>query len=711
MRVWGKPSEAVVRLGVARAAVAGAKRQELMQEALQAVLSSDLVDRAGVWMEADAHVPSFEPGMSSDFRGIVADRNGEAVPPECARLPYEAPTLRELLETRKSIEQDVGASREPLMIRALVEMRRALWTPVVTGGRVRGVIFAATRKKQHGLPVLLVESVAAELALASDLEDALRFSRERQQDLASVHRFLTAGSAEPLAETLTTLVESCTDTQVGPGALFAAIGHWESPPSASDYHPRASQTDTPISGAVIKFPWQSGDASWIHAIECEPLRDLWQRAVATRRVVGSDLGGSHTQTQIVRAVAFPLEAEGVSLGVLVAGIARASSSLASLQRFELIASLAASHLLRQRRTEETTRAAALREALLQTSDQAIVLIAADGNIAGLSRVARDLLRESAAALRPEGAAEEWLRGALHANAKEKLLDFPKELLLPNGRVLPVHAVPVGADGQLTLISLGAASQTAQSENSSQAELANVIEWLEEGVVLFDSQQHIRIMNSRFAQIAGLKPEEIFEIKTFDELNARVSSQAADPRRFAQDWSELAHGIESGRRDELELARPAPRVLERAARPILDTHGVLLGRVEIYRDVTAQHVFQSKLLQTEKLASLGQMLTSVVHELSNPLTTILGYAQRLLLRSDARGHSAEARQIYEEAERASTILRQVLLTARSSRPERRGVGVNPGVARTMELQRFGLAAGKDRIELDIDPPLPSVEGGS
>ena len=69
-----------------------------MQEALQAVLSSDLVDRAGVWMEADAHVPSFEPGMSSDFRGIVADRNGEAVPPECVRLPYEAPTLRELLE-------------------------------------------------------------------------------------------------------------------------------------------------------------------------------------------------------------------------------------------------------------------------------------------------------------------------------------------------------------------------------------------------------------------------------------------------------------------------------------------------------------------------------------------------------------------------------------------------------------------------------------
>src|SRR2546423_13238414 len=61
MRVWGKPSEAVVRLGVARAAVAGAKRQELMQEALQTVLSSDLVDRGGGWVEGEAHVPSFGP--------------------------------------------------------------------------------------------------------------------------------------------------------------------------------------------------------------------------------------------------------------------------------------------------------------------------------------------------------------------------------------------------------------------------------------------------------------------------------------------------------------------------------------------------------------------------------------------------------------------------------------------------------------------------
>src|SRR5258707_8132182 len=124
-----------------------------------------------------------------------------------------------------------------------------------------------------------------------------------------------------------------------------------------------------------------------------------------------------------------------------------------------------------------------------------------------------------------------------------------------------------------------------------------------------------------------------------------------------------------------MLHPAPRVLERAARPILDPIGRLLGRVEIYRDLTAQRVFHSKLLQTEKLAALGQMVSGVAHELSNPLTSILGYAHRLLARKDLPGRTEELRQIHQEAERASTILRQLLSNARETLPERSPVSLN------------------------------------
>jgi len=104
-----------------------------------------------------------------------------------------------------------------------------------------------------------------------------------------------------------------------------------------------------------------------------------------------------------------------------------------------------------------------------------------------------------------------------------------------------------------------------------------------------------------------------------------------------------------------------------------------------------------------------MVTGVAHELSNPLTSILGYAQRLLLRGEEPGNREETAQILQEAERASTILRQLLMTARDSRPGRSRVALNQVVSHTMELQRFSLAAERVRVELDLDPLLPFVQG--
>jgi signal transduction histidine kinase/CheY-like chemotaxis protein len=193
------------------------------------------------------------------------------------------------------------------------------------------------------------------------------------------------------------------------------------------------------------------------------------------------------------------------------------------------------------------------------------------------------------------------------------------------------------------------------------------------------------------------------------LIARLGSHAADPGSFAARWRELACGIEGGLREEFQMMLPAPRILERAARPVLDPTGRLLGRMEIYRDLTAQRVFHSKLLQTEKLAALGQMLSGVAHELSSPLTSIAGYARRLLARQDIPGRTDEVRQIYQEAERASAILRQVLLNARETLPERRRVSINQIVQRAVDLQRFSLAAEKIRLEIDLDPALPFVQG--
>src|SRR5208337_3916673 len=132
-------------------------------------------------------------------------------------------------------------------------------------------------------------------------------------------------------------------------------------------------------------------------------------------------------------------------------------------------------------------------------------------------------------------------------------------------------------------------------------------------------------------------------------------------------------------------------------------------VEVYREMSAQRMFQSRMMQTEKLAAIGQHVTGIVHELSNPLTTILVNAQRLVSQEDDGVRAALSQNILEESKRATAILRQLLVLSRESLPERRRVSLNDLVDRTMELQRLALSGSHLRLIVEEQEELPLIEG--
>jgi signal transduction histidine kinase/ActR/RegA family two-component response regulator len=216
------------------------------------------------------------------------------------------------------------------------------------------------------------------------------------------------------------------------------------------------------------------------------------------------------------------------------------------------------------------------------------------------------------------------------------------------------------------------------------------------------------MNTRMFQMLHLPPEQASQLRSRADLVSAFLERIGNAGSHNQLWLRSS-GVQAAIRDEIRIEHPVERLLERIAHPLTDERGALLGRVEVYRDLSDQRLFQSKLLQTGRLAELGQRLTAVAHELSNPLTSILGYAQRLAQRAGASNGSREARQIFQEAERASEILRQLLLAARESRPQRRRISLNGLVTRAVELHDTHLTTEKVRIELDLDPALPLVHG--
>ena len=722
MKIWKKKAENESRgQGVARAALDGASHKALLQEALKVLEQWGSSGRIGVWLEAAESAGSQNENIAG-FHGMVWDRGNHQTPQEWAHLSVEPPLPEELLFRGKTIEQDMEAFPPNPIIGLLVGLRHALWVPIERKEQLKGIILAGSLGKQPAIPRERVESVAAELALALGLEEEQRIARLHEADFTVVRRFLAGPSYGASLETrLSSLVQSCTATPAngeGSGAAFAVIG------ALRQGREKAGE------GFSMEFRWRSGEESWTRAMESEPLASLWRRALEFRQVIGSESEMEWMKGSVTRIVAFPLESEGLLLGTLVAGLPDGAASLATLDRLELRAALAATALRQSRREEEESKLAGRQHALLECISEPLLLLDESGKITAASRGARELTRLASGAEEPHPAGipakvylpelfvgrdrahlEAWLRAGRDGEAERHGAKFePARAELRNGVEvrLSLASPPQSQAAAILLEPLENRESTAQ-EGQAEIELQSVIEWLEEGVVLFDVQDNVRAMNTRFEQIAGFMPEESGKFKTLEALIARLQNHAAEPARFTDRWRELAHGIEGGVREELQMMHPAPRILERAARPVLDPAGRLLGRVEIYRDLTAHRVFQSKLLQTEKLAALGQMVSGVAHELSNPLTSILGYAQRLLARQPIPGRTEEVRQIYQEAERASAILRQLLLNARETLPERRLVSLNQIVHRTMDLQRFGLAAEKVRVEFDLDPALPFVQG--
>ena len=118
--------------------------------------------------------------------------------------------------------------------------------------------------------------------------------------------------------------------------------------------------------------------------------------------------------------------------------------------------------------------------------------------------------------------------------------------------------------------------------------------------------------------------------------------------------------------------------------------------------------QAQLVQAAKLAVVGELAAGVAHELANPLTAVLGFAE-LLLRSqpaDAPGRH-ELETIVKEGRRAREIVHHLLNFARQTKPERQPLNINQILQETLALTRQYMQKSNISIVEEYDPHLPAV----
>ncbi|MFA6001288.1 MAG: ATP-binding protein, partial [Thermoleophilia bacterium] len=146
-------------------------------------------------------------------------------------------------------------------------------------------------------------------------------------------------------------------------------------------------------------------------------------------------------------------------------------------------------------------------------------------------------------------------------------------------------------------------------------------------------------------------------------------------------------------------------LEIVVDAVYDERGEFTGAVHFMRDITEAKKLRQQLIQSERMVAVGQLVAGVAHEINNPLTGVMGYAQLLQTRDIDDQARQDAESINREAERASRIVRHLLSFARKHQPERKAVDINSILRESMELKAYELKVNNVLMEADLDAGLP------
>lgn len=159
-----------------------------------------------------------------------------------------------------------------------------------------------------------------------------------------------------------------------------------------------------------------------------------------------------------------------------------------------------------------------------------------------------------------------------------------------------------------------------------------------------------------------------------------------------------------------VARRTPEIIEEMViYPVTGEEGVVTAAIIRVCDVTETRILRQQLMQSEKLASVGELAAGVAHEVNNPINGVMNYAELLIEEAVEAGCDDEIpRRILKESERIAAIVKGLLSFARDTEDVFGPSSVLSIVSDTLDLVAAQFRKEGIRLHLEISDDLPPVQ---
>lgn len=252
---------------------------------------------------------------------------------------------------------------------------------------------------------------------------------------------------------------------------------------------------------------------------------------------------------------------------------------------------------------------------------------------------------------------------------------------------------------------------------SRRELENTFNSLADLVAVSDQDGLLVSMNVAFVDRVGMTKQELIDRPIADVVGPATLAliQAAVEQATSEPTTHRGAHIPTIAAAEVEDPKLRGTFVVTLT-PLIGEERESIGIVLVARDVTPQAELEAeraelrnRLVQSEKLAALGQFVAGIAHELNNPLQGVLGHLE--LMRATGAFPQALRRDmqlVYREADRAAKIVRNLLVFAGSRRLVRRRTSVNATLSRVLSLRAPAFRAANIEVVRRHSDALPRVK---